>query len=135
MESLIESIKRHEGCRLFPYIDTQDNVTIGWGRCLDKTGISQQEADSMLTNDLTRCEQDYYRLPETVRKNCSKQRKDILCEMIFQLGYMGVLKFKRMLGAIAANDFERASNEMLNSLWARQTPNRVAEMSEWMRAG
>jgi lysozyme len=53
--------------------------------------------------------------------------------MIFQMGYLGVLKFTRMLGAIAAGDFERASKEMLMSRWASQTPSRCREMAEKMK--
>ena len=135
MESLEQRVKRHEGFRAHPYLCTQNALTVGWGRNLTANGITKDEAVFMLQNDLARCERDYFRLLKKVRKNCNEARREVLIEMIFQLGYMGVLGFKNMLGAIAANDFERASKEMLNSRWHNQTTERCLELSEVMKHG
>ena len=48
------------------------------------------------------------------------------------MGAFGVSKFKGMLKALSEKDYKRASYEMLDSLWARQTPNRAKRMSERM---
>ena len=135
MEALIDSIKRHEGLRLFPYNDTTGHLSIGYGRNLTSNGISTQEAEIMLKSDIGAARHYFDLLPLEVRKKCNQAREDILTEMVFQLGYMGVLRFKRMLGAIQAGDFERASKEMLRSKWAEQTPGRCQEMAEVMRNG
>jgi lysozyme len=135
METLKDRIKRHEGRRLFPYQDTTGHTTIGFGRNLTGRGISAEEAEMMLESDIGSARHRIDLLPLEVREKCNQAREDILTEMVFQLGYMGVLKFKRMLGAIAAGDFERASKEMLRSKWAEQTPRRCAEMSEIMKMG
>ena len=47
-------ISKHEGLRLFPYADTVGKLTIGFGRNLTDIGISRDEADALLTNDLDR---------------------------------------------------------------------------------
>ena len=52
MEALIDSIKRHEGLRLFPYNDTTGHLSIGYGRNLTSNGISTQEAEIMLKSDI-----------------------------------------------------------------------------------
>ena len=135
MEALIDSIKRHEGLRLFPYNDTTGHLSIGYGRNLTSNGISTQEAEIMLKSDIGAARDYFDLLPLEVRRKCNQAREDILVEMIFQLGYMGVLKFKRMLGAIQAGDFERASKEMLMSRWFQQTSSRCRELSEIMRNG
>ncbi|HAC30701.1 MAG TPA: lysozyme, partial [Marinobacter hydrocarbonoclasticus] len=46
-------LKRHEGLRLKPYLDTASSprLTIGYGRNLEDVGISRDEADFMLDND------------------------------------------------------------------------------------
>ena len=49
--------------------------------------------------------------------------------MVYQLGKYGVLKFKNFLKALDEGDLSRASEEMLDSLWARQTPNRAKDLS------
>ena len=135
MDALIESIKRHEGLRLYPYQDTLGFWTIGYGRCIEKKGITPQEAEIMLRRDVGEAIARYEDLPADVRQKCNRARQDVLVSMIFQMGYLGVLKFKRMLGAISAGDFERASKEMFMSKWASQTPSRCAEMSEAMKNG
>ena len=135
MDSLLDRIKRHEGFSAFPYQDTTHHTTIGWGRNLDERGISKDEAEIMLQNDIDVAAKRFGDLPDEVQGNCNDVRRDVLIEMIFQMGYMGVLKFKRMLGAISAGDFERASKEMFMSKWASQTPSRCAEMSEAMKNG
>ena len=48
--------------------------------------------------------------------------------MIFQLGFAGFSKFKRMIGAFERGDLLTAKAEGLDSLWAKQTPERAAEV-------
>ena len=62
-------------------------------------------------------------------------RHDVLVEMVFQLGADGVREFDRFLAAIRSSDWGRAANEMLDSLWARETPVRAKELADLMRAG
>lgn len=53
----------------------------------------------------------------------------VLQNMAFQMGIAGLLKFGRALAAMQARDYARASSEMLDSLWAKQTPNRAGELA------
>jgi lysozyme len=135
MDKLEDRIRRHEGLRLFPYLDTEGYLTIGWGRNLSETGISPQEANTMLQNDIDRAAQKYSNLPDFIRHKCNDTRCEVLIEMIFQLGYSGLLGFKKMFVAVHAGDFDQAANEMINSLWGRQTPNRCHELAGKMRSG
>ena len=52
--------------------------------------------------------------------------------MIFQMGFTGVSKFKNMIKALQNHDYKQASIEMLDSRWAKQTPNRAKELSSHM---
>jgi lysozyme len=45
----------------------------------------------------------------------------------------GVLKFKGMLEALKAGKREFAANEALDSLWARQTPERARRVAAQIR--
>ena len=58
--------------------------------------------------------------------------KEVLCEMIYQMGFSGVSKFKNMIKALQNRDYKLASIEMLDSRWAKQTPNRAKELSDHM---
>jgi lysozyme len=55
--------------------------------------------------------------------------KDVVMEMCYQLGVTGVSKFKKTLAYLQDKQWEKASVEMLDSLWAKQTPNRAKELS------
>ena len=54
--------------------------------------------------------------------------KELLIEMIFQLGAKGVSKFKKMLYFLNKKQKYMASLEMLDSLWYLQTPERVKNL-------
>ena len=58
----------------------------------------------------------------------------ILTNMCFQLGQGGLSKFKNFKIAIEDYQFKRASEEMLDSRWSQQTPERAQRLSERMAA-
>jgi lysozyme len=55
--------------------------------------------------------------------------------MAYQMGVVGVLKFKKMLLAIKDKNYALASHEMLDSTWAIQTSNRAKELAAQMKGG
>ena len=60
--------------------------------------------------------------------------QNILIEMIFQMGKNGVSKFRNMMKALRGHNYSLASSEMLDSLWAKQTPNRAKKLSDLMKS-
>ena len=62
-------------------------------------------------------------------------RQNVLMDMCFNLGTAGLLKFKAMLAAVEARDFDRAADEMLNSAWARQVRGRAQMLPAMMKTG
>ena len=60
--------------------------------------------------------------------------KQVIIEMVFQLGIGGVGKFKKMWSALDSEDYGEASFQMMDSLWAKQTPNRAEKLSQKMRS-
>lgn len=134
METLKERIKRHEGFRARAYADTLGKMTIGYGRCLTTNGISEDEAEYMLNNDI---EESQFALAQSFpwTLGLDDARKDVLAEMIFQLGVKGVMGFPKMIAAIRIGDFDSAAKEMLNSTWHIQTHARCEELSNIMLTG
>lgn len=131
-KKLTELIKRHEGYRQFAYRDTVGKLTIGIGRNIDDRGISEDEAEYMLNNDIDLCLSDLSRnipgfneLPETVQV--------VLVDMCFNLGITRLMKFKKTLLYINEGLYYKAADEMLDSSWARQVGTRAPELSEMMR--
>ena len=55
--------------------------------------------------------------------------------MCFNLGISGLKRFKKMLAACVAGDYEAAAEEMLSSRWAVQAGARARENAAMMRSG
>ena len=139
-DTLKEKIKIHEGFRDTIYLDTLNKKTIGYGHLIvheDKfvegKAYPKKELEALFDKDFEKgwnlmvqfCEVNNLR-------SISDDAKEILCEMIFQMGYSGVGKFKNMIKALQNRDYTKASIEMLDSRWAKQTPNRAKELSDHM---
>ncbi len=136
--NLAEQLKRDEGLRLHPYSDTVGKVTIGIGRNLTDVGISAEEADYLLQNDIFRAQRDLrMRFPWV--SGMSDVRRAVLENMTFNMGIAGLEKFHKMLLAAASGDWEEAAAEMLDSLWATQVGKepgqRAWRLAEQMRTG
>ena len=121
-----------EGLRLKPYKCTGDKWTIGVGRNLEAKGISEDEAMLLLDNDIKDAKAAARRLIRTFDK-LSDDRKIALVSMVFQMGERGVSKFRNMIKCIEMQSFDIAATEMLDSVWARQTPNRAKRLAEMMK--
>ncbi|MDK1289795.1 glycoside hydrolase family protein [Pseudoalteromonas umbrosa] len=130
----IEQIKAHEGFRCHPYYCTEGALTIGYGFNLDSGGISEEEADLILS---MRIEGIRMRLANAVPwyANMVPARQAVFINMTYQMGFNGFKSFKRMLKHAQLCDYELAAKEMLNSLWAKQTPERAAELALQMKSG
>lgn len=121
-----------EDLRLKPYRCPAGKLTIGVGRNIEDNGITRQEAYYLLRNDVDQCHRQlsltipfYDRLPS--------DKKEILLNMCFNMGINRLLAFKRMLAAMAVNDWESAAHEMEDSAWARQVQDRARRLMEKMR--
>lgn len=133
----VDQIKRHEGLVLHAYKDSLGYLTIGYGRLVDKAkhgGISEAEAEYLLQNDVSSVLSVLHRNITFFDSLCIP-RQAVLLNMAFQMGITGLLKFKKTLSLIEMGDFDGAADNMLKSLWAKQTPNRANEMAEQMRTG
>ena len=141
MDRLLESVKKHEGYRNKVYLDTLGKRTVGVGHlCVEDFWEDDKEYDekflmTILEHDLQPAIKGAKDLLE--EHDCAdidEQAEEILIEMVFQLGKNGVSKFKNMWKALAEKNYIGASYEMLDSRWAKQTPNRAKSMSELMKS-
>lgn len=130
MLNLIKSIVEHEGFSPVAYPDPLTKgkpYTFGHGL----TSITETESIEIVKNrivsiraQLSTLYPPYTNLPEDV--------KDILEEMAYQMGIKGLLAFKNTLFAIVNKDYKTASTNMMNSLWAKQTPKRAQTLATRM---
>ena len=128
--------KDFEGLRLKPYKCTAGKLTIGYGRNLDDVGISKIEADMLFERDFAQAESEVRRLLKANNidaDNLIEQRFYVLTDMMFNLGYNRLAKFKKLLYALKKGLYDDAANEMLDSLWAAQVGNRATKLATLMR--
>ena len=146
-EALADMLIVDEGLRLKVYDDhngepikkgtkVEKYPTIGVGRNVakDGLGISQEEAEFMLMNDIERVEEEIKNFPI---EHLNEARRAIIIDMAFN---MGITRFnptmwKKMFTALANEDYGTASKEMLDSNWARQTKRRSKRLSDMMLLG
>jgi len=136
---LLESVRKHEGYRNKVYLDTLGKRTVGVGHlCVEDFWEDNKEYEEsflmeILQKDLQGAIDGAENLCEDLK--ISDNAKIIIIEMIFQLGKTGVSKFRNMWKALQQDppSYSVAATEMLDSRWAKQTPNRAKEMSDHMR--
>ena len=131
--SLLKDIKKHEGFRSTVYQCTEGYDTIGYGFAIKDLEIDEDIAELILMKKLHNLQKRiaskfwwFFSSPEEV--------KDVVTNMCYQLGLIGFSKFKKTIYLLETEQYEEASIEMLDSLWAKQTPNRAKELSEKIRS-
>jgi len=132
-----EQLTRDEELRLYVYPDSLGYWTIGVGRCVDKRkgeGLTKDEAVYLLTNDIVRVKAEVIQhFPWSAQLDDA--RIGVLLNMTFNMGVDGVGKFHQMLAHMQAGEWPAASQEMLNSLWAKQVGDRAKRLAQQMVTG
>ena len=141
LERLLESVKKHEGYRNKVYLDTLGKRTVGVGHlCVEDFWEDDKEyEESFLMEILQKDLQEAIRgakelMEEHGCADIDERAEEIIIEMVFQLGRTGVKKFRNMWKALSEHNYVGASYEMLDSKWAKQTPNRAKDMADQMKA-
>ena len=123
-----------EGERLKPYKDQFGNISIGRGRNLTGVGISKAEMEAMYSDDASVAEAtamivfpDFW--------NYSDARKAALANLCFQLGQEKMETFTVFIALVNAQDWTGAANDLLNTQYAKEVPERAARRAAQLRSG
>lgn len=133
VDKLIKQLKKHEGVELKPYKCTSNKLTIGIGRNLEDVGISENEAEYLLMNDLD----TYMTAAKTYDwyNGLNDARKAVIVNMLFNMGQTNFNKFLKMKQALDVGDHAEAAKQMLESKWAKQVKGRSEELAKQMETG
>tara|TARA_A100001391_G_scaffold149095_1_gene106595 strand:+ start:1707 stop:2129 length:423 start_codon:yes stop_codon:yes gene_type:complete len=137
MDKTVELLRRHEGVKPHAYKCSAGYVTIGVGRNIDENGglgLSDDEIDYLLQNDIKRCQQELTTYFVWFEK-LDEVRKNAMINLVFNLGLSRLRKFEKALFAMSEQDWETASKELLDSRWAEQVGQRAVEIAEMVRTG
>lgn len=143
IENLRKELELDEGVKYEIYNDHLGYATFGIGHLVRDsdpehgqeigTAISEERVIAAFDEDvqivLSDCERlynDFNVLPEEVQL--------IIANMMFNMGRPRLSKFKGMKAGIDSQDWNKAADEMIDSAWYRQVPNRAGRLVKRMRA-
>ena len=138
--TLEERVKLHEGFVSKIYLDSLSKKTIGWGHLITpddhfKEGVeySKEELEDVFQKDLKRAINE---ADDLIKTKIADKAREVIIEMVYQLGKTGVSRFKNMWSALQESppNYFEAHVQMLDSRWAKQTPGRCVELSETMKS-
>lgn len=131
--NLKERIKSNEGFSSKPYKDQLGYLTIGYGHLilpneniLLKKQINKKELEEIFEKDFKKALSNFNNTFKPFTLN--EKESELLIEMIFQLGIKGCLKFKNLIKNIKKGNKHLVCFDMMDSLWYKQTPNRVKNL-------
>lgn len=132
---IADYIKRNEGLELNLYKCTAGKLSIAWGRNIEDNGISKDEAELMLKNDLERCKNALYDIFGFETFLLLPDRcKIVLADMIYNLGESRFRTFQKMIRAVKYKDYFEAAAQILDSKYAREdVPNRAKRNALFMK--
>jgi len=131
--SLLNQIKKHEGFRSSVYQCTEGYDTIGYGFAVKDLELTEDIAEQILIQKIAELESKISKKFEWYHTS-PQEAKEVVINMCYQLGLSGFSKFKKTIYLLETEQYEEASVEMLDSLWAKQTPRRAKELSEVIRS-
>ena len=143
IQKLQEDLKIDEGVIYRVYLDHLGLPTFGIGHLITEsdpehglevdTPVSPDRVDEAFETDVETviedCERLYIQwehLPEEVQL--------IIANMMFNMGYTRLSKFKGMKAGVDSRDWDKAADEMVDSRWYRQVTNRADRLVQRMRS-
>ena len=145
-EYVYEQLVDEEGVRSVAYIDTRGYTTLGIGHCCSsnptkpilgrnvKVGqaITHDEVVKLFDHDLADVLNSLLNLPWF--KTLTHNQQYVCISLVFNLGYGGLLKFKRFLEALEAGEIKQAAAELRDSKWFKQVGRRGVKLTHLLES-
>jgi len=133
-------IKEHEGFSPTVYEDTLGYKTVGYGHLVtlkDEFVIgevySTDDLEDVFEDDYKIAFDNAHDLLEDEDVPFHETVESVLIEMAFQLGLPRLKKFVNFIQGLKDQDYKKAADEMIDSRWAKQTPNRAEGLANMIR--
>jgi lysozyme len=142
LDKLRQEIAEDEGCKYEIYLDHLGLPTTGIGHLIVEsdpehgqpigTVVEQERVNQLFKLDMAvtidECNalySDFDELPE--------ECQHIIANMMFNMGRPRLSKFVGMKAGVDARDWQKAADEMVDSRWYTQVPNRARRLVARMR--
>ena len=140
---LREQLADDEGCKYEIYLDHLALPTFGIGHLIKDadpehgqpvgTPVSEERVRQAFDLDILVTIEDCHRLYDDF-DDLPEEAQLVIANMCFNLGYPRLSKFKGMKAGIDDRDWHRAADEMVDSRWHDQVPNRAKRLVKRIRA-
>ena len=141
-DQLRQELADDEGCKYEIYSDHLNLPTFGIGHLITEsdpefgkpigTEVSEERVRKAFNLDVAvtidECKvlyDDFDDLPEEAQL--------VICNMMFNMGRPRLSKFKGMKAGVDARDWNKAADEMVDSRWHDQVPNRAKRLVKRIR--
>jgi|TARA_R110001599_G_scaffold262244_1_gene462719 lysozyme len=142
LEVLRKQIEADEGCKYEIYLDHLGLPTFGIGHLVTESDEEyNRPVGTFITTD--RVAECFNKDVGTVLEDCERLYPDfdslpeevqlIIANMMFNMGYPRLSKFKGMKAGVNARDWQQAADEMVDSKWYHQVTNRAERLVSRMR--
>ena len=139
---LRKQIEADEGCKYEIYLDHLGLPTFGIGHLVTESDEEyNRPVGTFITTD--RVAECFNKDVGTVLEDCERLYPDfdslpeevqlIIANMMFNMGYPRLSKFKGMKAGVNARDWQQAADEMVDSKWYHQVTNRAERLVSRMR--
>ena len=154
-DKLTSFVTANEGLRLASYDDSEGIRTVGVGfnlersnarEAIEKLGLdfdqvfsgeqklTRSQAKLLLQEDINQAIVDARSIVPSF-EGLTPARQTALIDMSFNLGLPRLSKFRKMLAAIEAGDFDKAADEAKDSVWFKQVGRRGPKIVRMIREG
>ena len=140
---LRKELEQDEGCIYEVYLDHLGYPTFGIGHLITTSDKERTWAVGTEVEE-SRVQQAFEKDIQTVLSDCKKLYNNfydlpeevqlIIANMMFNMGYTRLSKFKGMKRGVDSRDWESAADEMVDSRWYRQVTNRADRLVVRMRS-
>ena len=142
IEQIKEDLVKHEGYVTEIYLCSENYPTFGIGHMVTEedmeytwpvgTPVTDERILQVFHDDCNEAVKDVDSIFDDVRNHPDNVVR-VLVNMAFNLGRSRLSKFKNMVAAVNAKDYNKAADEMIDSKWYRQVKTRGVELAEIMR--
>ena len=139
---LQKELERDEGVKYEVYLDHLGYPTFGIGHLIIDddpeygaavgTKVSNDRVKEAFSSDIETVLSDCERLYEDFR-DLPEEAQLIIANMMFNMGYTRLSKFRGMKRGVDARDWTAAADEMVDSRWYKQVTNRADRLVMRMR--
>lgn len=141
-DQLREELAEDEGCKFEIYLDHLGLPTFGIGALIKDhdpeygqpvgTPVSEERVRQRFNLDIAVTIEDCQVLYDDF-DDLPEEAQLVIANMMFNLGRPRLSKFKGMKAGVDDRDWERAADEMVDSRWHDQVPNRAKRLVKRIR--